>query len=87
MELEEESADNELTPTDRRNKVVDILIAGILRMRSDSPAICMNLVTESNLGLELVSKSLLSVSDDVVTRGDTHSQLSQTRQTPKRNQR
>jgi hypothetical protein len=87
MDLDEETVDEELTPTDRRSRVVDILIAGILRMRGAPPAIRGNLLLESKSGLELVSESLLSVSDVGITRGDTDSQLSQMRQQAKRIQR
>ena len=83
MDLDEETIDEELTPTDRRKVVADILVAGILRMRGAPPAIRENLLMDSKSGLELVSESLLSVSDVGVTRGDTDSQLSQMRQQAK----
>jgi hypothetical protein len=87
MDLDEETIDEVLTPTDRRSRVADILIAGILRMHGAPPAIRENLLMDSKSGLELVSESLLSVSDVGVTRGDTDSQLSQMRQQAKRIQR
>ena len=87
MDPEAETVDEELTPTERRSRVADIFIAGILRLRGAPSPICENLSLDSNSGLELVSESLLSVSDKEVTRGDTDSQLSQTRQKIKRTQR
>jgi hypothetical protein len=87
MNFDDETIDEELTPTERRTRVAEILIAGILRMRGAPSAKCGNLLLDSNSGLELAAESLLSVSDDSVTRGDTDSQLSQKRQQAKRIQR
>ena len=87
MDDELESPDEELTAEDRLGQVASLLAGAILRMRPTPTPICGNLSTESKSGLELVSESLLSVSDVGVTRGDTDSQLSQMRQQTKRIQR
>ena len=87
MDLEPEAFDDELSPIECRSKVVAILIEGVLSMRRAPPSICGNNVLNANSGLELVSESLLSVSDSGVTRGDTDSQLTRTQQEVKRTYR